>query len=147
MSNASKIFPSFSAALDSVIADTHTQNGEPMPRNTVYDRLGYTRLCAGEGLRPVLRYARVSPVSVVTIGYSDAAFTKGRYSVVFYFDDGATCETFWQDWRVLFDWLAARRSWSVERVTRKTNAPAIPYTDAGLARLRAKGTVTTGFAA
>jgi len=116
-----------------------------MARTVVYDSLGYNRLCAGEGLRPVLRYARVSPVNVVTINHSQSTFRDGRYSVVFHFDDGASCETFWQDWRVLFDWLAARRSWSVERVTRKANGPDIHYDHAGLARLRAKGTVTTGF--
>lgn len=116
-----------------------------MARTIVYDRLGYNRLCAGEGLRPVLRYARKSPVNVVTIGHSQSTFRDGRYSVTFYFDDGATCETFWQDWRVLFDWLAARRSWSVGRVTRKVDGPDVHYDHAGLTALRKRGTVTTGF--
>lgn len=116
-----------------------------MTRAIVYDRLGYNRLAAGEGLRPVLRYARASPVNVVTLDYSKSTFRDGRYSVIFYFDDGATCETFWQDWRVLLDWLKARRSWSVTRVTLKPEGPNVPHNDPRLAALRKRGTATTGF--
>lgn len=69
-------------------------------------------LMRGEGLRPVLRYARKRPVDVVRVDPDPT----GGWEVTFYFDGGAECLTRWQDWRVLIHWLRARRSWSFHRV-------------------------------
>lgn len=115
-----------------------------MSRATVYDRL-HNRLMSGEGLRPVLRYARLSPVNVVRIDHSVSPFQLGRYAVTFYFDDGAECLTYWQDWRVLLTWLAARRSWSVERVRLASTGPDIPSAHAGVAALQKRGVSMIGF--
>lgn len=71
-------------------------------------------LTQGEELRPVLRYARKHPVDVIRVAV-DAGHV-GTYAVTFYFADGAECFTRWADWRVLVDWLRARRSWSFHRV-------------------------------
>lgn len=71
-------------------------------------------LMSGEGLRPVLRYARKSPVNVVRVDISVNDPT--RYAVTFYYDDGAQCVTSWADANVLVDWLIARRSWSFHRL-------------------------------
>jgi hypothetical protein len=43
---------------------------------------------------------------------------SGGYEVTLYWPhSGDHAVTYWQDWRVLLDWLKARRSWSIERVT------------------------------
>lgn len=108
-------------------------------RNTVYDRLGKTQM-TGQNLRPVLRYARVSPVNVIAVKPGDGA---GHYDVTFYYDNGAECRTCWADWRVLLDWLHSRRSWGANRLTFDTKIPGVDLTDRRFARIRAAGTVVT----
>ena len=73
-------------------------------------------VATSRNLRGVLTFARSHPVDVVRI----TALPGHSYRVIFYFHNahGAhySAETVWAGWRVLCDWLAARRSWSVERV-------------------------------
>lgn len=111
--------------------------------NTVYDRLGKT-ITRGDGLRPVLRHARQSPVNVISckpIGE--------RYAVTFHYDDGASCATWWNDWRVLCDWLSARRSWGVNRLTFHTTMQSDIFAadgngwDARIKRIQKAGTTVT----
>lgn len=83
--------------------------------NRIYDRIGKRIMC-GKGLRPVIRYARLSPVNVISCKPIDGG-SRGQYAVTFHYDDGASCATWWADWRVLCDWLSARRSWGVNRLT------------------------------
>lgn len=71
-------------------------------------------LMQGKNLAVVLRYARKADVYRVRVDYS--AEYREKYAVTFYFDDEAQCLTYWGDWRVLLDWLLARRSWNVDRV-------------------------------
>ena len=85
--------------------------------NIIFDGHGRT-VATSKNLRGVLTFARKHPVDVVTVAHGVADHT---YSVTFYFSNAGsiafTCETTWQDWRVVMQWIAARRSWSVERVT------------------------------
>lgn len=117
-----------------------------LPGNRVYDRLGRT-LMTGAGLRPVLRYARKSPVNVVKCKPHDV--NKDKYAVTFYYDDGASCETQWSDWRVLCDWLLSRRSWGVGRLTFDTSMQGEILTgqpsgwDARIKRIQQSGTQVT----
>lgn len=100
-------------------------------------------LMSGKGLRPVIRYARVSPVIRVRVDYS--VEMPGTYGVTFYFDDGAQCFTRWADWRVTLDWLLARRSWSVDRVYFAHPGMIEDATDrASAAALRKRGTNVVG---
>jgi hypothetical protein len=78
-------------------------------------------VATSKNLRGILTFARKYPVDIVTLERH-----AGSYRVVFYFAPlsgrapmGAafTAQTLWADWRVLFDWLLRRRSWSLERVT------------------------------
>ena len=71
-------------------------------------------------LRGILDYARVSPVvSVDCQRVVREPLTGGLpvYSVTFIFDNGAIGESDWQDWRVLVQWIKARRSWDVQAFT------------------------------
>jgi hypothetical protein len=95
-------------------------------------------VATSQNLRGVLTFARKHPVDVVKI-----TVRGDRYRVVFYFWGwGASlhhsAETQWADWRVLCDWLKARRSWSITRINID---PALTDTDI-LERLRPlKGTL------
>lgn len=80
-------------------------------RSTVTDRL-HKVLMRGEGLRPVLRYARISPCTVVRVDLAVNAGQVGNYAVTFYFEDASQSLTYWADWRVLLDWLRSRHSWT-----------------------------------
>ncbi|EIZ87109.1 hypothetical protein WYO_0146 [Methylobacterium sp. GXF4] len=71
-------------------------------------------LMQGEGLRPVLRYARLKPVTAIRVDISVEDPT--RYAVTFYFNGGAQCLTRWVSWTVLCEWILARRSWAPDRV-------------------------------
>lgn len=84
---------------------------------TVYKQR--TALMQGKGLRPVLRYCRVSPVYCVRLETTTSPIGFQKYGATFYFDDGAECSVTWQDWRVFLTWILARRSWSVDRITVK----------------------------
>jgi hypothetical protein len=73
-------------------------------------------VATSQNLRGVLTFARKHPVDVVKI----TALPEHSFRVVFYFHNvhGAhySGETVWADWRVVCDWLASRKSWSVERI-------------------------------
>ncbi len=79
-------------------------------------------LARDKNLAVVLRWASKHPVEVIRIDLAVNEGKIGQYAVTFYFD----CEgnsptqalTYWADWRVLLDWLLARRSWtSLHRIT------------------------------
>lgn len=116
-----------------------------MSHTRVMDAAGISILTQGEGLRPVLRYARHSPVFRVRLDHSVGVGTVGQYAVTFYFDDGARATTLWADWRVLLDWLLARRSWAVDRVF-VAEPFLLDKVDAHRAatKLRARGTNVVG---
>jgi hypothetical protein len=114
--------------------------------NRIYDRLG-KQVMSGKGLRPVLRYVRTSPVNVISCKPIDGG-DRGQYAVTFYFDNGASCSTWWQDWRVLCDWLTARKSWGVNRLTFHTTMQGDILTEdhgwnARIKRIQKAGTVVT----
>jgi hypothetical protein len=117
---------------------------------TLTDRL-YTVHARGKDLAAVLRWARMYPVEVIRIDH-DTSYRE-PYTVTFYFNcEGSepyTCVTHWGDWRVLFDWLLARRSWgSVHRITIGHDATAnIVLAGSGdhrVALLRKKGISVIG---
>jgi hypothetical protein len=80
----------------------------------VYDRQGRT-VRRSKNLRGVLTHYRAKPQDIV-VKVCDAKLTDG-YTVTFYWQDGDHCATTFADWRVLLTWLAARRAWSIQRVT------------------------------
>lgn len=83
---------------------------------TVYDRHGAT-LCRSKNLRGLLTYYRANPDDLV-VKVAEDSVSAGNYKVTFFFSNGgAQCLTNWADWRVLLDWIRARRTWSVNRVT------------------------------
>jgi hypothetical protein len=102
-------------------------------------------LMRGIGLRPVLRYARTSPVTVVRIDHSVHPLHPTDYAVTFYFADGAQSVVRFADWRVALTFVLARRSWSVERV-RFAHADLFEaaITLPEVAQLRARGTAVAG---
>jgi hypothetical protein len=100
-------------------------------------------LMTGEGLRPVLRYARRHHVTAIRVDIS--VVRPSHYAVTFYFDDHAQCVTTWADWRVLLDWLVERRSWAPDRIRfahEGTYEQALE--DPRLVAIRAKGIEVAG---
>lgn len=83
----------------------------------VYDMHGKT-IRRSANLRGVLAHYRAKPADIVV---KVAQNGNGSYNVTFYWPDGDYALSYWNDWRVLLDWLKARRSWSISRVT--FNAP------------------------
>lgn len=82
---------------------------------TVYNLHGATVRRSANLRGVLLHYAAKPDDLVIKVKREESA---GRYRVTFFWPrHGDSCETTWQDWRVLLDWLAARRSWSIERVT------------------------------
>lgn len=81
---------------------------------SIYDRLGNV-LHRGKDLAVVIRHARANPCEVVRIDTAVNPNHSNQYAVTFYFDpessDPTHALTHWGDWRVLLDWLAARRNW------------------------------------
>jgi hypothetical protein len=105
-------------------------------------------LMQGEGLRPVLRFARKHPVSVIRVDHS--VNKPGHYAVTFYFEmphghGHAECCVLFADWRVLLDFVLARRSWSVDRI-RFAEIGLFEYatTTLRVAALRKRGTTVCG---
>lgn len=80
----------------------------------VYDMHGKT-IRKSRNLRGVIEHYRANPCDMVVkvIEWPD----YGDYDVTFYFGDGDSAKARFADWRVLLDWLKARRSWSIARVT------------------------------
>lgn len=82
----------------------------------VCDRLHKT-VRSSKNLAAVLVHARRNPVTVVEVRRLDREdFAEQFYGVAFHFDDGSSALTTWADWTVVLEWLAARRSWSIDRV-------------------------------
>lgn len=84
-------------------------------RTYVYDRHGKT-IRRSRNLRGIIEHYRANPDDMVVkvVEYPD----YGDYDVTFYWPNlGHSAKSRWSDWRVLLDWLKARRSWSIDRVT------------------------------
>ena len=100
-------------------------------------------VATSKNLRGILSFAREHPVNVVTVADNGA----GDYQVAFYFDGRLpySAVTSWADWRVLLRWLAARRSWSIERITilGKAFYEKMNFEPNELCRLRQNGTIVT----
>ena len=80
----------------------------------IYDRLGRT-IRRSRNLRGVLEHYRKHPDDMTV---KVRPLPEHHYKVTFYWPSrGESGESIWADWRVLLDWLAARKSWSINRVT------------------------------
>ena len=81
----------------------------------IYDRLGKT-IRRSRNLRGILDHYRAKPEDLVIKVVEHPDYND--YDVTFYWPhSGDTAKARWSDWRVLLDWLSARRSWSIDRVT------------------------------
>jgi hypothetical protein len=106
-------------------------------RTRIYNLHGVT-IRSSANLRGVLAHYRAKPADMtVKVTLADEAWLthsaprealpndatpamyacRCAYAVTFYWPDGDNAVTHWADWRVLLTWLAARRSWSISRVT------------------------------
>lgn len=92
----------------------------------------------GKNLAVVMRYARKSPVYRVRVDVS--VNNPTQYAVTFYFDDQTHCLTIWNDWRVLLDWVLARRSWGVDRVYFAHPGLCTDWSWPAISTLRKRGT-------
>ena len=81
----------------------------------IYDRHG-KRLRYSKNLRGILEHYQRNPADIV-IKVKAKDWADAPYTVTFYWPNGDMADTNWADWRVLLDWLKARRSWSIARVT------------------------------
>ena len=84
----------------------------PGTRVRICGRNGIT-VAQSANLRGILDYARRSPVNVVEL----RDLGNGNYGVAFHFDNRCSALTCFADWRVALTFLAARRKWSVERIS------------------------------
>jgi hypothetical protein len=118
-----------------------------MPIYRVTDRVRNV-ITQGEGLRPVLRFARKYPVEIIRVDVS--VEQPEMYAVTFYFDPegrrGYECMVRFADWRVLLDWLLARRSWTALHRIRFAHRGTyeLALQDKRTARLVAKGITIAG---
>lgn len=122
-------------------------------------RLKMIRICdfhgrtvaTSQNLRGITNFAASHPVDVVTIErcYKNASIC---YEVKFYFLNARSepysghysAEAEWADSAVFFEWLVARRSWSITRVTIIGNALWDQWHESRpAAKLRKKGTLVT----
>ena len=78
----------------------------------IFDRHGAT-ISKSKNLAGLMRYYSAHPADLVI----KVRECPNGFAVTFFFDDGVEAHTVWGDWRVLLDWLRARRSWSIKRVT------------------------------
>jgi hypothetical protein len=109
--------------------------------------LNGTVLARGGDLAVVLRYARRYPVEVIRVDLS--VEHREQYAVTFYFDPErhqGHCLTYWGDWRVLLDWLMARRSWTALHRIRFAHSETfdLAHVDVRTAKLRARGVTVCG---
>lgn len=81
----------------------------------IYNVAG-TTIRQSKNLRGVLAHYSANPADLV-VKVIEIGRTGGYYKVIFYWPNGDEAITQWGDWRVLLDWLKARRSWSIARVT------------------------------
>lgn len=86
-------------------------------RESVCVHLDNRLVKSSRNLRGILDYARISPVERVDCQrlLSESPGGPQFYPVTFFYDNGAIGQADFQDWRVLVDWIKARRSWAVER--------------------------------
>ena len=89
----------------------------------VYDMLGRTTR-SSKNLRGILDHYSAKPADLV-IKVCQSRIDPHNYEVTFFWPDGDHGVTKWADWRILLDWLRARRSWSISRVT--FDAPLYDY--------------------
>jgi|SRR6185437_8022423 hypothetical protein len=83
----------------------------------IYNMHGAT-VRSSKNLLGVLTHYRYNPCDIV-VKVKEAP-RDGRpydYDVTFFWPNGDKADTQWADWRVLLNWLQARRSWSIARVT------------------------------
>lgn len=69
-------------------------------------------IAQSRNLAGILRWTRDRELDEIRIDHSVEDI--GAYAVTFAYRDGSRALTIWQDWRVLIDWLAARRSWRTD---------------------------------
>jgi hypothetical protein len=120
---------------------TSISDFSPLPSQTrVFDRLGKT-IRRSQNLRAILVHATKKPVNVVEI----RALNDGYIGVAFHFDGGDAAISTWSDWRVVLDWIAARRSWSVERVTLSAPLFNRAQQTSRVATIRKRGTLVTSY--
>jgi hypothetical protein len=81
----------------------------------VYDMHGRT-VRQSKNLAGILTHYRSNPADIV-VKVVEAEDDPSFYEVTFFWPNGDHGVTRWSDWRVLLDWLKARRSWSIARVT------------------------------
>jgi hypothetical protein len=104
----------------------------------------------GKNLAVVLRWARKYPVEVIRVDYAVNEGRIGNYAVTFYFDpEGGTpyqSLTYWGDWRVLLDWLLARRSWTALHRVRFAHPGTfeLAHVDGRTTALRKRGVTVCG---
>lgn len=104
----------------------------------------------GKNLAVVLRWARKYPVEVIRIDYAVNEGQVCNYAVTFYFDPEGGIPyqslTYWGDWRVLLDWLLARRSWTALHRVRFAHPGTfeLAHVDERTAALRKRGVTVCG---
>ena len=82
----------------------------------IYDRLGKT-IRRSRNLRGLLEHYRRNPNDLV-VKVCASVESPLDYDVTFFWpQNGDQAHVTWADWRVLLNWLKARRSWSIARVT------------------------------
>ena len=86
-----------------------------MAVTAVYNSLGRT-IRRSKNLAGILAHYRAKPEDIV-VKVAELKSNPSYYEVTFFWPSGDQGKTIWADWRVLLDWLEARRSWSIARVT------------------------------
>ncbi len=81
----------------------------------IYNMHGRTKH-RSKNLRGIIEHYRHNPTDLV-VKVAEAKDDPSHYAVTFFWPNGDQGVTRWADWRVLLDWLKARRSWSIARVT------------------------------
>lgn len=106
---------------------------------TIYGTLGYDVISRSKNLRGVISHAGKHGLNVVRLY---GAIGDQSYTVKFWFNDRASAETTFADWRVLLDWLCTRN-----RAPNRLTLPEAIWHKANdegrLARIRQRGTVIT----
>jgi hypothetical protein len=107
----------------------------------IYDRLGKT-IRRSRNLRGLMDHYRAKPEDVVIKVTQDKDYRN--YPVtVFWPISGDQGHATFADWRVLLDWIGARRSWSVQRVTFDAPLYDLFCDDARVSDLRKAGIPVT----
>lgn len=80
---------------------------------TVYNMHGKV-MRTSRNLRGLLEHYRANPADVVV---KVVERDRSSFYATVYWPNGDHANSVWEDWRVLLEWLKARRSWSIARVT------------------------------